>query len=177
MYIYTRTYIQVRNLQVNFGPRYAQFSVFAIGAGAQRKSVDAQGVPCTEEYLPGQVVVPMDPPSYASVPDRQVCAFRVYCLGFRVVGVGVGVGEGVGVSVSVSVGVGVGVGLGVGIHVYILNPKQELKELLLSFTSTEARDPYAARGITVEKPEPVPHLDMLILVLGLNPGQTLNPEP
>ena len=92
-------------------------------------------------------------------------------LGFRVVGVGVGV------SVGVGVGDGVGVGIHVYIHVYILNPKQELKELLLSFTSTEARDPYAARGITVDKPEPVPNLDMFILVLGLNPEQTLNPKP
>ena len=101
---------KARNLKVTYGPRYGQFSVHAMGEGATRKSVDVHGVPCHDEYLPGQVLVPVEPASYATVPDRQ-----------------------------------------------------ELKELLMQFKSNDDKDLY---GVTskIDKPEPVPYLDMLILV-------------
>ena len=65
---------QARNLRIVFGPRPGQFTITAVKTastdGATRNVMDAHGNLVNQHYAGGHMVVPAEPPSYASVPDR-----------------------------------------------------------------------------------------------------------
>ena len=105
---------QARNLRIRFGPRPGQFSLTAVRThatdGATRNIMDAHGNKIMQHYAGGHMVVPQDPPSYATVPDRA-----------------------------------------------------EVKELLMQFRSFDDHDVSGVES-RVDAGEPVPYLDMFILL-------------